>query len=61
MMRFTSSLEGLDLYNNEHSSPALFDLILNQCPNLRYFSVDFMNSKLMRKLALKAPNLQYLQ
>uniref|UniRef100_A0A915I8P1 Uncharacterized protein n=1 Tax=Romanomermis culicivorax TaxID=13658 RepID=A0A915I8P1_ROMCU len=46
MMRSNSSLE------------ESFDLILDQCPNLRYFCVNFLNAAQIRKLPIKAPNLQ---
>uniref|UniRef100_A0A915HUV8 Uncharacterized protein n=1 Tax=Romanomermis culicivorax TaxID=13658 RepID=A0A915HUV8_ROMCU len=57
----SSLLEGLDLYDNREASPASVDLIWGQCPNLRYFSVDFLNGEQMQKLPLNAPNLQYLR
>uniref|UniRef100_A0A915KYW3 Uncharacterized protein n=1 Tax=Romanomermis culicivorax TaxID=13658 RepID=A0A915KYW3_ROMCU len=59
MMQSISSLEGIDLYANKSASPGSFDLIWDQCPNLRYFSVDILNAEQIRKLPLKAPNLQY--
>uniref|UniRef100_A0A915JRX9 Uncharacterized protein n=1 Tax=Romanomermis culicivorax TaxID=13658 RepID=A0A915JRX9_ROMCU len=59
IISFNSSLEGVHLYLNEYSSPASFDLILDQCPNLRYFSVDILNAEQIRKLPLRAPNRQY--
>uniref|UniRef100_A0A915K362 Uncharacterized protein n=1 Tax=Romanomermis culicivorax TaxID=13658 RepID=A0A915K362_ROMCU len=58
MMSSNSLLEGMNLYN-ESASPGSFDLILDQCPNLRYFAVDILNAEQIRKLPLKAPNLRY--
>uniref|UniRef100_A0A915IWJ0 Uncharacterized protein n=1 Tax=Romanomermis culicivorax TaxID=13658 RepID=A0A915IWJ0_ROMCU len=57
----SSSLEGIDLYNSHIGCSASFDSILDQCPNLRYFSIDALNGEVMRKLPLKAPKLQYLR
>uniref|UniRef100_A0A915JSP8 Maturase K n=1 Tax=Romanomermis culicivorax TaxID=13658 RepID=A0A915JSP8_ROMCU len=34
MMHCSSSLEGLILYDNQTASPAFFDIIFHQCPNL---------------------------
>uniref|UniRef100_A0A915IFJ8 Uncharacterized protein n=1 Tax=Romanomermis culicivorax TaxID=13658 RepID=A0A915IFJ8_ROMCU len=42
-------------------SPALVDVILDQCPNLHYFFVDDLSGEQMRKLPMKAPNLQYFR
>uniref|UniRef100_A0A915JQD1 Uncharacterized protein n=1 Tax=Romanomermis culicivorax TaxID=13658 RepID=A0A915JQD1_ROMCU len=44
MMRSISSLEGIHLYANRSASQGSFDLILDQCPNLRYFSIDILNN-----------------
>uniref|UniRef100_A0A915JJK1 Uncharacterized protein n=1 Tax=Romanomermis culicivorax TaxID=13658 RepID=A0A915JJK1_ROMCU len=60
MVHSSSSLERLDL-SNRPAAPGWFDLILDRCPNLRYFSVDNLNGEQMRKLPLKTPNLQYLK
>uniref|UniRef100_A0A915KY75 EGF-like domain-containing protein n=1 Tax=Romanomermis culicivorax TaxID=13658 RepID=A0A915KY75_ROMCU len=61
MIRSSCSLEGLDLYDTEVGSAESFDLILDQCPSLRYLSVNFRSGEQVRKLPLKAPNPQYLR
>uniref|UniRef100_A0A915LEN7 Uncharacterized protein n=1 Tax=Romanomermis culicivorax TaxID=13658 RepID=A0A915LEN7_ROMCU len=62
MIRCRSSLEGIDLFDTQSVSPAAFEFILDQCPNLRFVCVDFLHDdEKMRKLPLKAPKLQYLQ
>uniref|UniRef100_A0A915HTV4 Uncharacterized protein n=1 Tax=Romanomermis culicivorax TaxID=13658 RepID=A0A915HTV4_ROMCU len=61
IIRSSCLFNGIYLYDIQKGSPASIELILHQCPNLRYFSVDVLNGEQMRKLPLKAPNLQYLQ
>uniref|UniRef100_A0A915L7I4 F-box domain-containing protein n=1 Tax=Romanomermis culicivorax TaxID=13658 RepID=A0A915L7I4_ROMCU len=61
MIHSSSSLQGLDLYCNAMMSPSATDLILDQCPNLRFFSVSFLNGEQMRKLPIRAPKLEYLR